>query len=170
MSDAGHVAVVTGASTGIGAATAARLAAEGFDVVLGARRIDRLDEVARPIGAAARCPLDVTDAASVAAFCAEVPACTLLVNNAGGASGSTPVAEADEEQWRWMYEANVLGRDAHDEALLPELIASGDGHVVTSARSPASSRTPGAPATTRRSSGPGGDTCCGWSCSVGRCG
>ena len=122
-------AVVTGASSGIGAATAARLAAEGWDVVVGARRLDRLAAVAEPIGARAL-PLDVTDATSVMAFCAEVPSCSLLVNNAGGARGLEPVADADEEAWRWMFEANVLGVARVTKALLPKLLASGDGHVV----------------------------------------
>jgi NADP-dependent 3-hydroxy acid dehydrogenase YdfG len=122
-------AVVTGASSGIGAATAARLVAEGWDVVVGARRLDRLAAVAEPIGARAL-PLDVTDATSVMAFCAEVPSCSLLVNNAGGARGLEPVADADEEAWRWMFEANVLGVARVTKALLPKLLASGDGHVV----------------------------------------
>lgn len=122
-------AVVTGASSGIGAATAARLAAEGWDVVVGARRLDRLAAVAEPIGARAL-PLDVTDAASVAAFCAEVPSCSLLVNNAGGARGLEPVAEADEAAWQWMFDVNVLGMTRVTKALLPKLVASGDGHVV----------------------------------------
>lgn len=122
-------AVVTGGSSGIGAATAARLAAEGWDVVVGARRIDRLETVAAVTGARAL-PLDVTDSASVAAFCDEVPQCTLLVNNAGGAHGLAPVAEADEEAWRWMFEANVLGVVRVTKALLPNLVASGDGHIV----------------------------------------
>lgn len=123
--------MVTGASAGIGASTAARLASEGFDVVVGARRLDRLEDVARPIGARA-IPLDVCDTASVEAFCAEVgDDVHLLVNNAGGAKGLAPVAEADEEHWRWMYDANVLGVMRMTRALLPKLVASGDGHVVT---------------------------------------
>jgi NADP-dependent 3-hydroxy acid dehydrogenase YdfG len=122
-------AVVTGASSGIGAATARRLAGDGWDVVGGARRLDRLREVIDPLGGRAM-PLDVTDTASVEAFCAEVEACHLLVNNAGGALGLDPVAEADEERWRWMYEANVLGVVRATKALLPKLVASGDGHVV----------------------------------------
>lgn len=122
-------AVVTGASSGIGAATATRLAAEGWDVVVGARRLDRLAAVAESIGARAL-PLDVTDAASVAAFCAEVPSCSLLVNNAGGARGIEPVAEADEAAWQWMFDANVLGMTRVTKALLPKLVASGDGHIV----------------------------------------
>src|SRR4051794_13222207 len=80
----GRTAVVTGASSGIGAATAARLAAEGFDVVVGARRVDRLETLAASIGARAL-PLDITDAASVEAFAAEVDRVDVLVNNAGGA-------------------------------------------------------------------------------------
>lgn len=123
-------AVVTGASSGIGAATAARLAAEGFDVVVGARRVDQLREVAGPIGARAL-PLDVTDTASVEAFVAEVGDCRVLVNNAGGALGLAPVAEAVEEHWRAMYDTNVLGVMRMTRALLPALEASGDGHVVT---------------------------------------
>ena len=126
---AGGVAVVTGASSGIGAATARRLAAEGFDVVLGARRMDRLRAVAEEIGGRAL-PLDVTDTASVIAFCAEVPDCRVLVNNAGGALGRDRVEDADEEEWRWMYDANVMGVVRMTRALLPALEASGDGHLV----------------------------------------
>jgi NADP-dependent 3-hydroxy acid dehydrogenase YdfG len=122
-------AVVTGASSGIGAATAARLSSAGFDVIIGARRMDRLHEVAASIGATAL-PLDVTDTASVAAFAEAVRACNVLVNNAGGALGLEAVAEADEEQWRWMYDANVLGVMRVTRALLPRLIQSGDGHIV----------------------------------------
>ena len=123
-------AVVTGASSGIGAATARALSAAGFHVVLGARRTDRLAEVAREIdGTAVR--LDVTDPESVAAFAAAVPECRLLVNNAGGAKGLEPVAEADEDDWRWMFETNVIGTLRVTKALLPALLASGDGHIVT---------------------------------------
>jgi NADP-dependent 3-hydroxy acid dehydrogenase YdfG len=122
-------AVVTGASSGIGAATAERLVAEGWDVVVGARRLDLLAEVAERVGARAL-PLDVTDTASVTAFCDLVPDCSLLVNNAGGAHGLAPVADADEEAWRWMFEANVLGVVRVTKALLPKLVASGDGHLV----------------------------------------
>jgi NADP-dependent 3-hydroxy acid dehydrogenase YdfG len=123
-------AVVTGASSGIGAATARALAAAGFRVVLGARRVDRCAEVAAEIdGIAVR--LDVTDPESVAAFAAAVPECRLLVNNAGGAKGLEPVAEADEAAWRWMYETNVIGTLRVTKALLPALLAAGDGHIVT---------------------------------------
>jgi hypothetical protein len=123
-------AVVTGASSGIGEATARRLAAEGFHVVLGARRLDRLRKVAADIGGTAL-PLDVTDADSVAAFVAAIDGARVLVNNAGGALGLEPVVEADEDHWRWMWEANVLGTLRVTKGLLPKLIDSGDGHVVT---------------------------------------
>jgi hypothetical protein len=124
-----RVAVVTGASSGIGAATARRLAAAGFDVIAGARRIDRLREVAEPIGARA-IQLDVTDRASVEAFCAQVERCNVLVNNAGGAHGLEPVAQADDEHWRTMWETNVLGLMFMTRALLPKLEESRDGHIV----------------------------------------
>jgi NADP-dependent 3-hydroxy acid dehydrogenase YdfG len=122
-------AVVTGASSGIGAATARALAGDGFQVILGARRLQRLRELAAEIGAKA-IALDVTDPGSVAEFAARVPACDVLVNNAGGALGLEAAGEADEELWRTMYETNVLGTVRMTKALLPRLIASGDGHVV----------------------------------------
>lgn len=123
-------AVITGASSGIGAATARALADDGFEVFLGARRLERLEALAKEIGGRA-IALDVTDPDSVAAFAAEVPACAVLVNNAGGALGLEPLREADEERWRWMYEANVLGSMRMTRALLPRLIDSGNGHIVT---------------------------------------
>ena len=126
------VAVVTGASSGIGEATARHLAAAGFEVVLGARRVDRLQAVAGELGGRARALLlDVTDQRSVDAFCAEVPGARVLVNNAGGAKGLDPVAAANEDDWRWMYETNVLGAMRVTRALLPALVASGDGLVVS---------------------------------------
>jgi NADP-dependent 3-hydroxy acid dehydrogenase YdfG len=129
-----RTAVITGASSGIGAATARDLAARGFDIVLGARRIDRLQDVAadceRHGGTARALALDVTDPASVERFAAEIAQADVLVNNAGGAKGLTPVADADEEQWRWMYDANVLGVMRVTKALLPRLVASGNGHIV----------------------------------------
>lgn len=124
-----RTAVITGASSGIGAATARALAAEGYRVVLGARRLERLEELAAELGGTA-VALDVTDAESIARFVAAVESCEVLVNNAGGALGLDPVAEADDERWRWMYEANVLGTMRMTRELLPALRASGDGHVV----------------------------------------
>lgn len=123
-------AVITGASSGIGAATARRLREEGFEVVIGARRMEPLEQLASEIGAWA-VALDVTDPHSVETFAAAIPECKLLVNNAGGALGLEPVAEADAENWRRMYETNVLGLARVTRALLPKLVASGDGHLVT---------------------------------------
>ncbi|UMG91311.1 SDR family NAD(P)-dependent oxidoreductase [Nocardioides sp. TF02-7] len=123
-------AVVTGASSGIGAATARRLAAEGFEVVCAARRTDRVEALAAEIGGI---PVvcDVTDAASVETLAEAVgPRLDVLVNNAGGAFGMSPVAEADSDEWRRMYDVNVIGLMQVTRALLPALIASGAGVVV----------------------------------------
>jgi NADP-dependent 3-hydroxy acid dehydrogenase YdfG len=124
-----RTAAITGASSGIGAATARTLAEAGYRVVLGARRLERLEALAGEIGGQALA-LDVTDPDSVAEFVARIPACDVLVNNAGGALGLEPLAQADEELWRTMYETNVLGTARMTRALLPRLIDSGDGHVV----------------------------------------
>jgi len=124
-----RTAVITGASSGIGAATARALAGDGFRVILGARRLERLEEIAADVGGEA-IELDVAEPGSVEKFAARVPSCDVLVNNAGGALGLGPLGEADEDQWRQMYEANVLGTMRMTRALLPQLIESGDGHVV----------------------------------------
>jgi NADP-dependent 3-hydroxy acid dehydrogenase YdfG len=129
VSTARRVAVITGASSGIGAATARSLAAAGFEVVAAARRLQRLEPLAEEIGGRAL-RLDVTDPDSVAELAREVPDAAVLINNAGGALGLDPVAEADEEQWRQMYESNVLGVMRVTKALLPALERSGDGFVV----------------------------------------
>lgn len=123
------IAVVTGASSGIGAATARRLAAEGFHVVAAARRVDRLEKLASEIGATPF-PLDVTDDTSVAALAEAVPECAVLVNNAGGAFGLDPVAEADLGHWQRMFDVNVLGSVRVTKALLPAMLRYGRGHVV----------------------------------------
>ena len=124
-----RIAIVTGASSGIGAATARALSRDGFELVLGARRLERLEALAAEIGGRA-VRLDVADPASVEELAAAVSACDVLVNNAGGALGLEPLAAADEEKWRQMYESNVLGTMRMTRALLPALVASGDGHVV----------------------------------------
>jgi NADP-dependent 3-hydroxy acid dehydrogenase YdfG len=124
-----RTAVITGASSGIGAATARALAGEGYRTVLGARRLDRIEVIATEIGGEA-IALDVTDPASIEDFVATVDSCDVLVNNAGGALGLDPLAEADDEKWLTMYESNVMGQMRMTRALLPKLIESGDGHVV----------------------------------------
>lgn len=127
-------AVVTGASSGIGAATARGLAAEGYEVVLVARRADRIEAQAEEITAAGQVAraqvLDVTDRAAVDAFAEALGSCDVLVNNAGGAIGTETVATGDPADWRRMYEVNVLGVLNMTQALLPRLIASGDGTVL----------------------------------------
>jgi NADP-dependent 3-hydroxy acid dehydrogenase YdfG len=129
MVGAMRTAVITGASSGIGAATARALAGEDYRTVLGARRLDRLEALAAEIGGEA-IALDVADPASVAAFADRIESCDVLVNNAGGALGLESIGEADEEKWRQMYEANVLGTMRMSRALLPRLIDSGDGQIV----------------------------------------
>ena len=122
-------AVVTGASSGIGAATARTLAAVGFEVICAARRLDRVQAVADEIGGTAvQC--DVTDEADVAALADLVgESLDLLVNNAGGALGQKPVCEAEIDAWQTMYDVNVLGSARVTKALLPALI-KGQGTVV----------------------------------------
>jgi NADP-dependent 3-hydroxy acid dehydrogenase YdfG len=131
-----NIAVVTGASSGIGAATARRLAAEGFHVVAAARRVDRLEALVKEIGPAATAvECDITSDESVAALAAHVAGLdgplTLLVNNAGGARGMDPVATGQVADWQWMYDVNVLGTLRMTKALLPALEASGAGTIVT---------------------------------------
>jgi NADP-dependent 3-hydroxy acid dehydrogenase YdfG len=120
---------VTGASSGIGAASARRLAADGFEVICAARRLDRVEALAKEInGRAIRC--DVTSSDDVAALAAEAgDKVDLLVNNAGGAFGFEPIAEADLDAWRRMYEVNVIGVAAVTKSLLPALIA-GHGQII----------------------------------------
>jgi NADP-dependent 3-hydroxy acid dehydrogenase YdfG len=125
----GSTVVITGASSGIGAATAMRLAEEGFSLVLGARRADRLNEVAARCGGRAL-PLDVTDPASVQAFADTIPEASILVNNAGRALGMEPLEDMDEQRVRDMWETNVMGVLRVTQALLPKLEASGAGHIV----------------------------------------
>ncbi|MDH3743742.1 MAG: SDR family NAD(P)-dependent oxidoreductase [Acidobacteriota bacterium] len=123
-------AVVTGASSGIGAATARALAAAGFEVFLGARRHDKLEEVARSIGGNAQ-PLDVTSEDSVESFVTQCPkAIDLLVNNAGGALGLEPIEDSDDQDWRTMWEVNVLGVARMTRAILPALRRAPDAHVI----------------------------------------
>ncbi|UGY92919.1 SDR family oxidoreductase [Streptomyces gobiensis] len=131
------VAVITGASSGIGAATARQLAAAGYRVVLTARRKDRIDALADELNRqgyrAVAHPLDVTDRASVDAFAATLDrydSVDVLVNNAGGAFGTETVAGGDPADWSAMYEVNVLGVLHITQALLPALTASGDGTIV----------------------------------------
>lgn len=129
-----RTAVVTGASSGIGAATARKLAAAGYHVLLTARRVDRLEALAKELTAAGHSAsahaLDVTDRPAVDAFAASLDRCDVLVANAGGALGADTIATSDPADWRAMYEVNVLGVLNITQALLPALTSSGDGTVV----------------------------------------
>jgi NADP-dependent 3-hydroxy acid dehydrogenase YdfG len=125
-----RTAVVTGASSGIGAATARALAAEGYAVLCAARRTDRIESLAQDIGGTA-ITCDVTSPESVAALAEAVgESLHVLVNNAGGAFGLGAVADADPDEWRHMFEVNVIGLLNVTRALLPALSASGDGVIV----------------------------------------
>ena len=129
------LAVVTGASSGIGAASARRLVSEGFHVVAAARRTDRLESLVKEVGDATAVECDITDDASVARLAATVEGLegrlTLLVNNAGGARGMDPVGTGSVDDWQWMFDVNVLGTLRVTKALLPALEAGGDGTIVT---------------------------------------
>lgn len=124
------IAVVTGAGSGIGAATARALAAEGFHVFCAARRTDRIQMVADEIGGTA-VTCDVTAADDVARLAAAVgPRVDALINNAGGALGTDHVVAGDPDQWRSMYETNVVGTMQVTKALATALVASGAGIIV----------------------------------------
>jgi NADP-dependent 3-hydroxy acid dehydrogenase YdfG len=126
------VAVVTGASSGIGAATAKALAARGYRVVAGARRVDRVRKVVGDSNDAMH--LDVTDKRSVEEFVRAVEKryrhIDVLVNNAGGALGLTPIADASDDDWISMWQTNVLGLMYVTRACLPLLRKARHGHIV----------------------------------------
>lgn len=125
-----RLAVVTGASSGIGAATARQLATAGYAVMALARRRERLAQLSAETGCRTAA-VDLTDAGAVAEFVNSVDHCAVLVNNAGGAFGLSPVAEADEDEWQRMWDINVIATMRLTKLLLPKLIASGDGAIVT---------------------------------------
>lgn len=128
-SPSGLRAVVTGASTGIGAATARHLVAAGWSVLAIARRADRLEALAAEIGCDVLAA-DITSEADVARIVEAAGEVHALINNAGGARGTETVADADLEKWSWMYDVNVLGTVRLTKALLPSLRASGRGDIV----------------------------------------
>ncbi|MES7343298.1 SDR family oxidoreductase [Cutibacterium acnes] len=126
-------AVVTGASSGIGAATARALADDSWHVICAARRVERIEPLSAEIGGQA-VVCDVTSDESVTNLVKTVGGkVDLLVNNAGGAVGQEPVTEADLNAWTTMYQTNVLGMGQVTKALLPALeIAEGTIITITS--------------------------------------
>ena len=133
MTNTTRTAVVTGASSGFGEAIAHVLARDGFTVVAGARRKDRIDALARRIGARAF-ELDVRDTESIAQFVSrvqdEVGSVNVLVNNAGLALGTENVDAMVDDDWIRMWETNVLGLARVTRAFLPLMRRAGDAHVV----------------------------------------
>ena len=124
--------MITGASSGIGAATAIALGRHGYRIVVGARRVERLERVAGEDGIALR--LDVTDEQSVSDFVRQVGKrfgrIDVLVNNAGGALGLNPIADAVDDEWIGMWKTNVLGLMWMTRACLPLLRKAKLGHIV----------------------------------------
>lgn len=129
----GKVAVVTGASTGIGEATARELRRSGWTVYAVARRAERLETLARETGAVPA-PCDITSDAGVEALrdrvLEEQGRVDALLNISGGARGTDRVADASTEDWEWMYQVNVLGTLRLTRAFLPALRANGEGTVL----------------------------------------
>ena len=129
VSEAKRIALVTGASSGIGAATVRALAAAGFETVAAARRVERCEELAAEVGGRAL-RLDVADPGSVVELADSLAEVDVIVHSAGGALGLEPVAEAGEERWREMYETNVLGVMRVTKALLPALTRGREPQIV----------------------------------------
>ncbi|MDR2381892.1 MAG: SDR family NAD(P)-dependent oxidoreductase [Bifidobacteriaceae bacterium] len=124
-------AVVTGASSGIGQATARALAGDGWRVICAARRLERVKALAAELGGGAvGCYLDVTDQVSIDALAAQIDVCDLLVNNAGGAKGLDTIAQAKDSDWEWMFASNVMGTARMIRALMPKLLAAPAATVV----------------------------------------
>ena len=124
-----RVALITGASSGIGAATVRALAAQGFETVAAARRLERCERLAHEVGGRA-VRLDVSDPESVSSLAAQLPTLDLIVHSAGGALGLESIAQADARHWREMYESNVLGLVRVTKALLPLLRRGRDPQIV----------------------------------------
>jgi NADP-dependent 3-hydroxy acid dehydrogenase YdfG len=129
MSVEAKVALVTGASSGIGAATVRALAADGWQAVAAARRLERCEALAAEVGGRAL-RLDVTDPDSVAGLRGELPRVDAIVHSAGGALGLEPLGDADEDRWREMFESNVMGVVRVTKALLPALRETPDPQIV----------------------------------------
>lgn len=131
----GRTAVVTGASSGIGAETARALAGAGARLALGARRVERLEELVKELPGDGHevAPLDVTDARSCEEFVSRMSSrfsrLDILINNAGLALGRTSVEDSNDEDDRQMFETNVLGLIRMTRLVIPHM-EDGRGHIV----------------------------------------
>ena len=127
-----EVAIVTGASSGIGAATARALAASGYDVIACARRMDRLNALAAEDSAITAHALDITDQASVDQLAADLKgrSISVLINCAGGAFDAASVIDSDPAIWSKTYDLNVVGTVRMVKAFAPLMQANGNGHIV----------------------------------------
>ena len=127
-----EIAVVTGASSGIGAATALLLAKNGFHVIAAARRMDRLETLANADSNIEIVELDVTNQVQVDSLAAhlEDKPVSVLVNNAGGAFDSLDILNSDPDLWRKTYEVNVIGTVRMVKAITPIMQNFGRGHIV----------------------------------------
>lgn len=130
-----HIVLISGASAGIGQATARRFHQAGARVLLAARRRDRLDALVAELGERAHAfELDVTQGAAVEAFFAALPPAlegiTVLVNNAGAAYGMAPSQEADFAQWQATVELNVTALLRLTHSVLPGMVARRRGHII----------------------------------------
>lgn len=132
MSSTSKIAVVTGASSGIGAATARLLAKNGYHVIAAARRMDRLQALAGSSENIEAASLDVTDQKSVDSFIEFLAGKNIdvLVNNAGGAFDSASVLESDPEIWKKTFDVNVVGAVRMTKAIAPLMVKAGRGHIV----------------------------------------
>lgn len=127
-----EIAVVTGASSGIGAATARLLAAHGYHVIAAARRVERLSALAASHPDIEAFELDVTNQSNVDALAVHLSSqpVAVLINSAGGAFDFDPVTESDPEIWKKTFDVNVVGSVRMVKALTPIMIAHGRGHIV----------------------------------------
>ncbi len=131
----GKIALITGASSGIGEAIARRLADDGYDLLLCARRLDRLEKLADSLPAKTHCfTLDVRDQKQVFECIENLPeawrSIQVLVNNAGLAAGLAPIEDGNLDHWDRMIDTNVKGLLYVTKAVLPQLIANGKAHII----------------------------------------
>ena len=124
--------LVTGATSGFGAATARRFVAEGWQVILTGRRAERLEALQKELGAGVIkiCKLDIRNRSEVERKLSGLERVDVLLNNAGLALGLEPAWEVDLEDWDTMIDTNIKGLTYCTRALLPKMVARNSGHVI----------------------------------------